>query len=61
MEQIATKAGPNPRYRRIGPKSELSNVRGNQGQLYYTYGEEEKHMRTKVIVEEEEHLNDHGS
>ena len=61
MEQIAPKAVPNPWYRRIGPKSEISNVRGNQGQLYYTYGEEEKHMRTKVIVEEEEHLNDHGS
>ena len=32
--QIAPQTGPNPRYRRIGPKSDLSNVRGKHGRLH---------------------------
>ena len=31
--QIASQTGPNPRYSRFGPKSDLSNVRGNLGRL----------------------------
>ena len=32
--QIAPQIEPNPRYRRIGPKSDLPNVRDNHGRLY---------------------------
>ena len=34
VRQIAARTEPNPRYRRIGPFSEVPNVRGIDGRLY---------------------------